>query len=350
MLKNKNKMSYIFTIILLLCIFVGIFFEFSFEPIILNYLSNDKRKDKNKLRLVQYNTDFLFSDSKIIECPGKDCDWKNKEQEDKHFKKISNIIDILNPDIINLCEINTIKILNKLKQDLNHDRYKCYLSKSEPNYIDQNLGIITNIEPLSFYRTNDKIHYPISFSDCDCIEAGITNLPKHYISTFYINNMNILMIGLHLLAYPNYPERCAMREAGAIIIQKIILDYYHNHEIIIIGDLNDYDNDVLDHTNNKSKSKVLDIIKGNRGYNPIDYKLYNVSEYIIKKNRKTNIRDNSSMSMLDHILVTEKLTKYIKDVYVFTHYNGKIGENFNSDHYPLVVDFDFTSADDKPEI
>jgi endonuclease/exonuclease/phosphatase family metal-dependent hydrolase len=151
--------------------------------------------------------------------------------------------------------------------------------------------------------------------------------------------MNIIIIGIHLKAIPNSSEKCAIRESQAIIIQQIILEYYNNYEIIVIGDFNDYDNAISDYTNNKPNSKVLDIIKGGSGYNPINYKLYNTSEFIEKDKRKT-----TSMSMIDHILVTKNLTKYIKDVYIFTQYNKNIGTNYNSDHYPIVVDFDFSGV------
>lgn len=302
------------------------------------FFSNDNRKDKNTLRLVHYNTEFLFSDSTIIDCPGKDCTWKNETQLNKHFTKISKIIKDLNPDIINLCEINSSEILNKLVNSLNDNSYNYYLSKSEPNDIDQSLGIITRIQPLQVYRTDISQRFPIDKSTCNGSISGKLNLQKHIISNFFINNMNIIIIGVHLKAYPDNSNRCSIREAQAMIIQKLILEYYNNYEIIVMGDLNDFDADVLDDINNIPTSKVLDIIKGEFGYNPINYKLYNVS-YFLHKNERTT---SDSMSMIDHILVTKRLMDNISDVDIFTEYIGKIGEDYNSDHYPIVVDFEFT--------
>lgn len=335
---KKNTIFIILIIITILNIIILTKFN-SLIFSILKHFVYDNRKDKNKLRLVQYNTEYLYSDSKIINCPGKDCTWKNKTEQSKHFSKISQIINDLNPDIINLCEINTSEILNKLINSLDDSSsYKYYLSLSQPNFLDQNLGIITRVEPLQFYRMDGETKYPINNSKCNFSGDGIINTPKNYISHFYINNMNIIIIGVHLKAYPNKPENCAIREAQAMIIQKSIIKYYNTHEIIVIGDINDFDDDVKDYSNNNSNSKVLNIIKGKFGYNPINYKLYNTSEFLKKKERFTTDR----MSMLDYVLVTEKLKKYIKDVDVFTEYEEKIGTDYDSDHYPIIVDFDFT--------
>ena len=336
MIKNKNILIVIFVIFVILIILIILIEK------IIKFCIYDNRINKNKLRLVQYNVDFLFTKSKIINCPGNGCKWKNNFQAHEHFLKISNIISKLNPDIITLCEINTMQVLNKLKTLLNDESYNCYLSKSNPNFIDQNLGLITRIEPLSLYKTQIIQKYPIYYSSLNSLKSGITNIPKHFISKFHINNIDIIIICVHLKAYPFDIENGSIREAQSIIIQKIILDYYENFEIIVMGDFNDFDNENRDHKNDKPISKVLDIIKGNNGYNPINYKLYNVSELIKQDKRETCIiSEEKSLSMIDHILVTNNLRKHITNVQIFTEYNGIIGENYNSDHYPLVVDFDF---------
>ena len=158
--------------------------QFRMKPLFLQQFN----LKKYTLRLVHYNTEFLFSDSTIIDCPGKDCTWKNETQLNKHFTKISKIIKDLNPDIINLCEINSSEILNKLVNSLNDNSYNYYLSKSEPNDIDQSLGIITRIQPLQVYRTDISQRFPIDKSTCNGSISGKLNLQKHIISNFFINS------------------------------------------------------------------------------------------------------------------------------------------------------------------
>ena len=41
--------------------------------------SDDRRTDKNKLKIMQYNVEWLFLDYyKSADCPGNGCTWKNK--------------------------------------------------------------------------------------------------------------------------------------------------------------------------------------------------------------------------------------------------------------------------------
>ena len=113
--KNKNALFIALTIILIIIVLL---IKFNIITKIIRYFTNDNRIDKTKLRLVQYNVEFLFSDSTVIDCPGKDCDWKTDYAQDKHFAQISKTIKELNPDILNLCEINTNVILNELTNSL----------------------------------------------------------------------------------------------------------------------------------------------------------------------------------------------------------------------------------------
>ena len=56
----------------------------------------------------------------------------------------------------------------------------------------------------------------------------------------------------------------------------------------MIGDLNDFDNKVLDLNSNIPKSKVLDILKGQDGPLKNEYTLSSVAEKIVKEERFTN--------------------------------------------------------------
>ena len=66
----------------------------------------DRRTDKNKLRLVQYNVEWLFIDYySSANCPGDGCSWKNQSQANTHMSYVSNVIKDLDPDLINFCEV-----------------------------------------------------------------------------------------------------------------------------------------------------------------------------------------------------------------------------------------------------
>jgi exonuclease III len=147
---------------------------------------------------------------------------------------------------------------------------------------------------------------------------------------------------------PTDPERCAKREAQALVMQDTIINYIKkDYEIIFIGDLNDYDKDILDMNNNKPTSQVLDILKGTF---IDDYTLYSVADHINKTERYTNWWDSEdncedlkqNYAMIDHILTTKYLQDKIKNAFIYQGYKEYCGK-MDSDHYPIVVDFDFSN-------
>jgi len=312
--------------------------------------SDDRRIHHNRLRLVQYNVEWLFIDYySPMNCPGSGCTWVNQSEANIHLDYVTDVVKKLNPDIINFCEIEGCDELSMLKEKLNDTSYNAYLKKGTDTSTGQNVGMLTRIDPLvNLYRTEVKLNYPIEGSMC-----GYTGVPsssgvsKHYITEFAVSNMKIAMISAHLIAIPTDPARCAQREAQAYVLQGVIQSYINNgYEVIMMGDFNDYDGKVLDMNNNKPTSQVLDILKGNIGG---QYSLYSVAEEIQQKNRfsdwwdsdnNCNTASQSDYSMIDHILVTETLKKTIINAFIYHGYDEYCGK-YNSDHFPVVVDFVF---------
>ena len=314
---------------------------------------NDRRINKNKLTLMQYNVEWLFLDYyKNSDCPGQGCTWKNETEAYQHLNYVYNVIDKFDPDIINLCEVEGCHELNSLINLTNNFDYQPYLVKGADKVTGQNVGMITKVEPnKSIYRISDRETYPISESNCGYNEdEKTTSVSKNFVSEFTINDMNIAIISAHLISKPIDPNPCSKREAQSIILQKIINKYIKNNfEVIMIGDLNDFDNKVLDLNSNIPKSKVLDILKGHAGPLKNDYKLTNVAEKIAKEERFTNwynsnnncnIPSKFDYSMIDHILVTDNLLSKIKNTFIYHGYKEFCGK-MNSDHYPVIVDFYF---------
>ena len=114
----------------------------------------------------------------------------------------------------------------------------------------------------------------------------------------------------------------------------------------MLGDFNDYDNEILDVNSNKPISKVLDILKGNYGDLAGTYLLYSAAEMMNQTERYSDWWDSDNncetgsindYSMIDHILVTPTIKKYISQVFIYHGYQEFCGK-YNSDHYPVVVD------------
>jgi len=307
---------------------------------------NDNRVNKNNLRLVQYNMEWLFVDYyKNADCPGNGCTWRNESEINTHISYLTDTINKLNPDIMNICEIEGCDELNRLISNTSTD-YNPYLIKGTDTSTGQNVGMLTKIDPtIDLYRSDLHVSYPIQNSECNYNgTSGSYTVSKHYITEFNIQDIPIAMISAHLLSKPTDPERCVKREAQAMVLQNIIKEYINKkYEIIVIGDLNDYDKDILDINNNKPISQVLDILKGSV---TDEYQLYSVAETIPHNERYTNWWDSENnckelkqnYAMIDHILVTSNLKNKISNSFIYHGYKEFCGK-WNSDHYPVVVDF-----------
>ena len=309
----------------------------------------DRRNNKDKLRLVQYNVEWLFIDYySPMNCPGSGCTWVNQSEAETHMDYVSKVVKQLNPDIINFCEVEGCDELNILKDKL-EPSYVPYLKKGTDTSTGQNVGMLTRVDPqINLYRTEVKYNYPIPGSKCGYTgSAGSSGVSKHYITEFKFNGYDIAFIAAHLLAIPTDPSRCAQREAQASVLQNVIFGYVNKgYEVIMIGDFNDYDAEVLDMNSNKPTSRVLDILKGYQGDLSGLYELHNVAEEIVKDQRfsdwwdsdnNCNTASQQDYSMIDHILVTDAIRKNIANVYIYHGYDEYCGK-YNSDHYPVVLD------------
>lgn len=320
----------------------------------LTHEQNDRRNNKDTFRLVQYNVEWLFLDYySAADCPGNGCTWKNMSEANVHLDYVYDVIDTLNPTLINFCEIEGCDELKQLQSMLNDD-YEPYLVKGTDTATGQNVGMLTQIDPIkSIVRTNEKYSYPLENSECGYTgDSSSTGVSKHYISEFVINDINICIIAAHLIAFPTDKSRCAKREAQAAILQQVIYNYTMNgYEIIMMGDFNDFDNKVVDMNDDIPTSHVLDILKGLYGPKKDTYELFSVAESIPQKKRFSDWYDSDNncdthsindYSMIDHILISPNLMDYVSHVEIYHGYLEYCGK-YNSDHYPVIVDFDFSS-------
>jgi endonuclease/exonuclease/phosphatase family metal-dependent hydrolase len=323
-------------------------------PTIIHF--GDRRTNKSKLRIVQYNVEWLFIDHySAFDCPGTQCTWKNETEAEIHLNSVANVVSILEPDIINFCEVEGCDELNMVINRLNNtDDYNVYLKKGTDTGTGQNVGLITKIDPLvSLYRSELKYQYPIKGSMCGYTGTpSNTGVSKHYITEYNIEGFDkpIAFIAAHLIAIPTDPSRCAQREAQAQILQNIVSTYVINgYEIILLGDMNDYDGQVFDINEDKPLSQVLDILKGVKGDFSGIYELKSVAEKIPQIERFSDWYDSDNncatssirdYSMIDHMLVSEGIYGKIIDAFIYHGYLEYCGK-YNSDHYPVVIDLEF---------
>ena len=324
------------------------------DPLAYNSSVQDRRFDKTKLKLMQYNVEWLFLDYYgAADCPGDGCTWKNESEAVEHFGYVKNIIDTIDPDIINFCEIEGCDELMALQGNLTGFEYNPFLIKGTDTATGQNVGMLSRIDPTSsLNRTEEKLYYPVDGSECGYTSNGTTGVSKHYISHFNINDMDIAIISAHLIAFPTDKARCSKREAQATILQNEIYNHLQQgYEVIMMGDFNDFDNLVEDMNDDVPNSMVLDILKGNKGAHAGKYSLTSVAENIPQELRFTdwydsdnncNTSSKNDYSMIDHILVSSTLKSSISDTTIYHGYKEYCGK-MNSDHYPVIVEFDFSN-------
>jgi endonuclease/exonuclease/phosphatase family metal-dependent hydrolase len=170
--------------------------------------------------------------------------------------------------------------------------------------------------------------------------------------------MTLHFVGAHLLAIPTEPSRCASREAQASVLQELIVgllggidpktgQVVMNNKVglILAGDMNDFDAEIMDSNSNAPTSIVLDILKGFAGDYAFAYELTSAAEFVSQENRYTDWWDPNGdckstpneMSMIDHVLMTSNLKGKVTNVMMPHTYTEACG-TYNSDHYPIIVD------------
>lgn len=302
----------------------------------------------NGLRLVQYNAEWLFIDHySAFDCPGTQCTWKNTTEAYIHLDYVSRVVAYLAPDILNVCEVEGIHELQLVADsvvaefpDLN---YTPYLIPGTDTATGQNVGLLSRITPrVPLYRTEEKYEYPIAGSQCGYTGSpSKTGVSKHYITEFDLWDIPVALISAHLIAIPTDPSRCAQREAQATILQGVVAGFLEkDYGVIVIGDMNDYDGTVLDMNGNIPNSRVLDILKNNGQLGSVMMQLLSMDRYSDwwDSDSNCNTASQKDYSMIDHILVSKNIQKYIANVFVYHGYPEFCGK-YDSDHFPVVVDF-----------
>jgi exonuclease III len=307
---------------------------------------------ESTFKIMQYNVEWFFIDYfGASDCPGDGCSWKNESEAKIHLEYVSKIIAELNPDIVNFCEVEGCDELNQLVASLGaNSGYKPYLKKGTDSATGQNVGMITKVDPnVNLFRTEEKVNYPIVGSKCGYTgPTTLSGVSKHYFTEFNFYEHNILFVGAHFVAFPTDSARCAQREAQAQVLQNVIFQYVSKgYEIMVLGDFNDFDGEIMDSNNNKPTSHVLDIMKGKFGTYSGKYELNTAEEKIPKALRFSDWWDKNSncvsvpteFSLIDHILLSPFLNNKIKKVYIYQGYAEFCG-TYNSDHYPMIIELD----------
>ena len=240
------------------------------------------------------------------------------------------------------------------------DLYVPYMIAGKDTSTKQNCGLLTKIDPISsqLYRSEERINYPIEGNTCNDDQSNIKDYgcTKHFYTDFHIDGISndIRMIGVHFLAHPQDTTNCLKREAQATVISNIIKDGIKNDNFILVtGDFNDYDNQVLDAGNNIPISRVTKIIRETGLGDDLVNIVGNIDEqserYSCWWDRDENGIDEGAdgskgneHSLIDQFFVSKELAKYVTNVSIDHSYVNCKNTKY-SDHWPIIVDFDLSN-------
>jgi len=306
----------------------------------------DRRTDSTRLRVGTFNTEWLFEGNDTYS------PWTSRAAADQHLAQVAAAIAAKDPDILSLQEVQNCLMLNRLIDLLDKVHglvgYKPYMVKGTDTATGQNVGFITRIDPLGpITRSDIRVSYPISGNTCGSTTAsGTSAVSKHYIAQFKINGAPVTMYGQHFLAYPTDPPRCVQREAQASVMRTLInTAISNNQDIIVFGDYNDYSDKIPDSVNDIPTSRVMKILRqGLVGEleNGTDYlqssgvppTLNEISALIPQSERYTNAYGTNSVSMIDHLLVSQSIYTNILSTFIDHSY----ARATVSDHWPFYAD------------
>lgn len=325
----------------------------------------DRREDKTTLSIVSWNVEWLFLGGVgSSNCPGSGCAWATDQEASSHFDAVSAIIAELDADILTLLEVNDCDILQRLVESpaLAGKGYKPYLRKGTDTYTNQNVGFLTRIDPISdVQRSKQTVSYPVAGETCGYSAQGSKGCSKHAYATFQVTGMDkpLILVGAHLLAFPDDRKRCLEREAQACVIRNIVVNEATGKEVVILGDLNDFSASVPDAQGSKPISRVLEILS-NPGLNLCDGSMTRndsgplMEQHIELHQLAANIHTHSNrysawwdknkncqeapdeLSMIDHMLLSPGLASKVLRSEISHLWSPSCG--LYSDHWPLFLE------------
>ena len=261
-----------------------------------------------------------------------------------HLSDVASYLATIVPDFISLAEIEDAAMLDRLNQELGSEYHPVFVQGTD-DYTGQDVAALSRFQVVESGRSDAQVRYPVPESQLRAPQ-GVQGAAKHFWATTEISGMPVTLIGLHFLAYPDDLQRVTRREAQATIIRDLARGFLDaGHEIIILGDVNDFDAEICDAAGNEPRTCVDRLLKDIDPDREGD-ELINVCgrlersdrySYWYDRNRNGIDDGDEEHSQIDHMLVSRGLEPYLVDVRIDRVYeSGTV-----SDHWPIVATFEF---------
>lgn len=312
--------------------------------------------DTIPLRIVTFNAELLNAPGVT---PGNLEKYRFEYGRRGHIERVANLIETLNPDVLNLLEITSKQAVDEIVEVL-HEKgmtdYRGYHVDSNDTFSALDVAVITRL-PLdevdgkkirTFFSQGDDPTYRRATRfrgrNGQMIDAT-TSLSRNSMYFLTVGGHKLGFLGLHLKAIPDDEYSNAKRMGEADIVRALVRSEIvpRGYLPIVLGDLNDYDPDVPDRDETRNTSTtVLRDLKDFDADRP-GPELENPASKIVRQaDRYTNHWDwnengaddpQDVYSMIDHILVAKELMPYVTRAFICHSVSSDV-----SDHFPVVVD------------
>jgi len=268
---------------------------------------------------------------------------QSPEAAEEHLRDVAAYLAAVEPDIVSIAEIEDHRMLDRLNERLGGEYHPIFVQGSD-DYTGQDVAALSRFPVMGSGRSDARARYPIPESQLRGPQ-GTEGVSKHYWATTEIGGWTITWIGLHLLAYPDDLQRVTRREAQASIIRDLARRFLDaGHEVVVLGDVNDFDSDVCDAAANEPRSCVDRLLKDVDPDREGD-ELVNICRdvepserytYWYDRNRNGIDDGDTEHSQIDHVYVSQGLAARLVDVRIDRAYEaGTV-----SDHWPIVATFE----------
>ena len=297
--------------------------------------ANLARRPVGQLRVVTFNARWLFDGLNEV----VDNAPQTPAEADAHLQAVADYLRPLDANLIALQEVENELMLRRLADRIGGNWNRVFIEGD--CFTRQNVCMLSRYPILDSGRTDEVVAFPVPGSDLDC-DGGTLHVGKNCWANIDVGGKAVTVIAAHMSAYMTC-EQAIRREAEAIALRNLArqVGFEDGREVILLGDLNDFDSAVPDCDGNVSVSQAVAIIKDVVPSVPGD-ELHSVTALIPSADRYTCWVDRNhngvddhghERSQIDFILVSQRLLDRISAVEIaHTFSNGAV-----SDHWAILA-------------
>lgn len=286
------------------------------------------------IRLATLNTEFMF-DGADGEGEATFPHKGDPVLARAHRDRIGSILRMLDADVVVLQEVESDVAMQLLvDESLAGFGYTVHFVQGLDFFTGQNIGILSRVPIDTVGRTDELVRRGST--------TELQGVSKNMFARLTLGGTPTTLIGVHFLARPDDPARKPRREAQAEVIRRLVVQELElGRAVAVVGDFNDFDDQVRDIRGSRPITNVLTTIKSARPGPQDD--LHNVVEDVAQERRFTSHYDRNSndrvemgeFSAIDHVLLSPDLYRRLREV-KFVHSHDPVSA---TDHFPIVVVF-----------